>query len=67
MPSTWWEVFGLVVSEAWMFGRPVVSAIGGLGERVTHGVDGFKVPARDTTALADRMAALVGDEALASP
>ena len=65
VPSTWWEVFGLVVSEAWMFGRPVVvSAIGGLGERVREGVDGIRVPARDAAALADRMAALVGDEGL---
>ena len=65
VPSTWWEVFGLVVSEAWMFGRPVVaSAIGGLAERVTEGVDGLLVPPRDPAALADRMAALVGDEAL---
>ncbi len=65
VPSTWWEVFGLVVSEAWMFGRPVIaSAIGGLAERVRDGVDGLLVPARDPAALADRLAALVGDEAL---
>src|SRR5262249_55090350 len=25
VPSTWWEIFGLVVSEAWMFGRPVIA------------------------------------------
>lgn len=65
VPSTWWEVYGLVLSEAWMFGRPVVvSDIGGLGERVTPGVDGFKVPTRDAPALAGQIAALVGDEAL---
>lgn len=65
VPSTWWEVFGLVVSEAWTFGRPVIaSAIGGLAERVKDGVDGLTVPPRDAAGLADRMAALVGDEAL---
>ena len=65
VPSTWWEVFGLVVSEAWLFGRPVIaSAIGGLDERVTQDVDGVKVPARDAAALADRMASMVGDETL---
>ena len=65
VPSTWWEVYGLVLSEAWMFGRPVlVSDIGGLGERVTQGVDGFRVPARDVPALAVQLAAMVGDEAL---
>ena len=63
VPSTWWEVFGLVASEAWMFGRPVIASdIGGLGERIQHGVNGFKVPARDPRALADTMATLAGDE-----
>lgn len=62
-PSTWWEVFGLVVSEAWMFGRPViVSDIAGLGERVKHGVNGFTFPARDSAALADLIASLAGNE-----
>ncbi len=61
-PSTWWEVFGLVVSEAWMFGRPViVSDIAGLGERVKHGVNGFTFPARDSSALADLIETLTGD------
>jgi len=25
VPSVWWEIFGLVISEAWMFGRPVIA------------------------------------------
>ena len=63
VPSTWWEIFGLVVSEAWMFGRPVVaSAIAGLKERITPGGNGFTFPARDSRALADLMASLVGNE-----
>ena len=63
VPSTWWEVFGLVVSEAWMFGRPVIaSAIGGLKERVADGVNGFTFPARDARALADILVALAGNE-----
>ncbi|MGO8740442.1 glycosyltransferase [Rhodoblastus sp.] len=63
-PSTWWEVFGLVVSEAWMFGRPViVSDIAGLGERVKNGVNGFTFPARNSSALADLIEKLTGDEA----
>jgi glycosyltransferase involved in cell wall biosynthesis len=63
VPSTWWEVFGLVASEAWMFGRPVIgSRIGGLGERIEDGVNGFGFPARDARALADLMARLAGDE-----
>ena len=62
-PSTWWEVFGLVVSEAWMFGRPViVSNIAGLGERVRHEENGFTFPARNSAALADLIASLAGNE-----
>ncbi|MCI4678889.1 glycosyltransferase [Rhodoblastus acidophilus] len=62
-PSTWWEVFGLVVSEAWMFGRPaIVSDIAGLGERVKHEVNGFTFPARNSAALADLIAELAGNE-----
>jgi glycosyltransferase involved in cell wall biosynthesis len=61
-PSTWWEVFGLVVSEAWMFGRPViVSDIAGLGERVKNGVNGFTFPARNASALAAVISTLTGD------
>jgi glycosyltransferase involved in cell wall biosynthesis len=62
-PSTWWEVFGLVVSEAWMFGRPViVSDIAGLGERVRNGVNGFSFPARNSDALAGLIEILTGNE-----
>ena len=63
VPSTWWEIFGLVVSEAWMFGRPVIASdIAALGDRVQDGVNGFKFPARNAQALADLMASLIGDE-----
>ncbi len=54
VPSTWWEIFGLVVSEAWMFGRPVIASdIAALRDRVQDGVNGFKFPARNAQALAD--------------
>ena len=63
VPSTWWEIFGLVVSESWMFGRPVVgSAIAALKERIATGVNGFTFPARDSRALADLMVSLIGNE-----
>jgi glycosyltransferase involved in cell wall biosynthesis len=63
VPSTWWEIFCLVVSEAWMFGRPVIaSAIAGLKERVQPNVNGFTFPARDSRALADLLASLAGNE-----
>jgi glycosyltransferase involved in cell wall biosynthesis len=56
VPSTWFEVFGLVVSEAWMFGKPVIVAdIGGLSERVTEGVNGYKFTPNDPYDLANKM------------
>lgn len=61
VPSTWPEVFGLVASEAWMFGRPVVaSAVGALVNRVRPGAGGFTFPNRDARALAEVMANLAG-------
>ena len=63
VPSTWWEVFGLVVSEAWMFGRPVIaSRIAALEERVVDGVGGVTFPIRDSQALARLMRSLVGNQ-----
>ena len=36
VPSVWWEIFGLVISEAWMFKRPVIASnVGGMKERIT--------------------------------
>lgn len=64
VPSTWWEIFGLVVSEAWMFGRPVIaSSIAALKERISEGVNGVLFPPRDAAALAKLMAELAGDTA----
>jgi glycosyltransferase involved in cell wall biosynthesis len=63
VPSTWWEIFGLVVSEAWMFGRPVVASdIAALKERIQPGINGFTFPIRDSRALADLIASLAGNE-----
>jgi glycosyltransferase involved in cell wall biosynthesis len=53
VPSVWWEIFGLVISEAWMFGRPVIcSNVGGMAERVTNEVDGLHFEMGDPAALA---------------
>ena len=53
VPSTWWEIFGLVISEAWMFGKPVIcSNVGGPRERITHDVDGLHFEVGDARALA---------------
>lgn len=56
VPSTWPEVFGLVVTEAFACYKPVIAAyIGGLAERVQHGIDGFNFVARDPSDLAMKM------------
>ncbi len=53
VPSVWWEIFCLVISEAWMFKRPViVSNVGGPKERVTHEVDGLHFQVGDPQSLA---------------
>ena len=52
--STWPETWCISLSEAWIAGMiPIVSDIGALGERVTHGRDGFKVRVGDAAAVLD--------------
>lgn len=54
VPSIWWEIFGLVISEAWMFGKPVIcSNVGGMAERVRDNVDGLHFEMGNPRALAD--------------
>jgi glycosyltransferase involved in cell wall biosynthesis len=65
VPSTWWEIFGLVISEAWMFGKPVIgSNRGGPGERIRHEVDGLQFELGDARALAEAMRRAVTEEGL---
>ena len=53
VPSRWWEIFCLVVSEAWAAGRPVIASdIGGLKERISHGKEGLKFAVDDPWELA---------------
>ena len=52
--SIWPETYCITLSEAWQAGLvPVVSDIGALGERVRHGVNGFKVPNTEAGALVE--------------
>jgi glycosyltransferase involved in cell wall biosynthesis len=56
VPSVWWEIFCLVISEAWSFGRPVIASnAGGPAERVSDGVDGLLFELGDARALAETM------------
>jgi glycosyltransferase involved in cell wall biosynthesis len=56
VPSIWEEAFALVVSEAWMFRRPVIcSNVGGMAERVVDDVQGLHFQMGDPRALASVM------------
>lgn len=46
VPSQWWENSPMVIQEAYVHGRPVVTSdMGGMKEKVQDGVTGFRVPA----------------------
>jgi glycosyltransferase involved in cell wall biosynthesis len=65
VPSIWWENSPMVIQEAFVCGRPlIVSDIGGMAEKVRHGVDGLHVPAGNVLqwAAALKAAAAYGHE-----
>ncbi|MGE4483372.1 glycosyltransferase family 4 protein [Acidocella sp.] len=65
VPSLWWEIYCLVISEAWHFGRPVIaSGEGGPAERVTDGVDGLLFEMGDVRALAETIRRAATQEGL---
>ena len=65
VPSTWWEIFGLVISEAWMFKRPVIASnVGGPKERIRHDEDGLLFAVGDARALADTIRRACTEEGL---
>jgi glycosyltransferase involved in cell wall biosynthesis len=65
VPSLWWEAFGLVISEAWMFGKPVIcSNVGAMAERVQDEVGGLLFEMGDPVALAAVMRRACTEEGL---
>jgi glycosyltransferase involved in cell wall biosynthesis len=53
VPSIWWENSPLVIQEAFQHRRPVIcSDIGGMAEKVTHGVNGLHFRVGNTISLA---------------
>lgn len=53
VPSNWWENSPVVIQEALRNRRPVIcSDIGGMAEKVRHGIDGFHFPVGNSVALA---------------
>lgn len=65
VPSIWWENSPMVIQEAFSLGRPVLcSNIGGMAEKVRHGVDGWHVEARNPQAWADTLRNMADDPEL---
>lgn len=63
--SIWPETYCITLSEAWQAGLvPVVSDIGALGERVTDGVNGFKLPYAEGGAVVELLRTLAHDREL---
>jgi len=62
VPSVWWENSPMVIQEAFALGRPVIcSGIGGMAEKVRHGVDGWHVQAKNRHEWADTLVQLGRD------
>lgn len=56
IPSIWWENSPMVIQEAFTLGRPLVgSDIGGMAEKITHGVDGVHVPVGNARAWGETL------------
>lgn len=56
VPSIWWENSPLVIQEAFLHGRPVITSdIGGMAEKVTDGVNGLHFRAGSAASLADTL------------
>ena len=65
VPSRWWENSPVVILEARRHGLPVICAdIGGMAEKVEHGVTGLHFRANDADALAARIVEAEGADSL---
>ncbi|GAB6043027.1 glycosyltransferase family 4 protein [Endothiovibrio diazotrophicus] len=65
IPSTWWENSPMVIQEAFAHGRPVLcSDIGGMAEKVRHGVDGLHVAVGSAPRWADALRQAATERAL---
>ena len=59
IPSTWWENSPVVIQEAFTNGKPVIcSNIGGMAEKITHGVNGMHFEVSRPASLAEVLAEL---------
>ncbi len=56
MPSIWWENSPVVIQEAFACKRPVIASnMGGMAEKIKHGVNGLLVAPRNPQAWADTL------------
>ncbi|MXV43733.1 glycosyltransferase [Saccharibacter sp. 17.LH.SD] len=63
--SIWPETYCISLSEAWQHGLvPIVTDIGALGDRVTDGVNGFKVPVSRPDIVLERLELLRSSDTL---
>jgi glycosyltransferase involved in cell wall biosynthesis len=66
-PSLEQETLGNVILEAWAYGKPLVTAaFRGAREISVHGEDAWQVPCADAPALAEGIAAVLAEPALAA-
>lgn len=65
LPSVCYEGFPMVILEALSMGKPVITTdLGGLPEIVKDNYNGFLVPPKDTSTLAEKMKLLYDDKDL---
>lgn len=61
IPSIWWENSPMVIQESFTLGRPLVgSDIGGMAEKISHGVNGVHVPVGNARAWGEMLLRLSG-------
>jgi glycosyltransferase involved in cell wall biosynthesis len=62
VPSIWWENSPLVIQEAFLHGRPLITSdIGGMKEKVVDGVSGTLFRVGSAEDLADKLSQLLQD------
>jgi glycosyltransferase involved in cell wall biosynthesis len=65
VPSIWWENSPIIIQEAFLHRRPlIVSDIGGMAEKVTHGENGLHFRASGPEDLADQLREALTDPPL---
>ncbi len=61
--SQWEEVFGWMIAESMVYGKPIIATrVGGIPELVQHGESGFLVDRGDISTPADHILRLVADK-----